>query len=151
MKLATTTGDFTGYTGSQAESLRQIRRAGFHYADYNFGFDYGRRNGVYSDDPARHYAEIAETCAKEGITLKLPGGESRQFDQSRGIIVVNTSGKADFATHKKSINAIYRAYNDLHDELAREWFGHPLNQCSIEELEVIFRAIPISVAEANQN
>lgn len=88
--------------------------------------------------------------AKEGITLKLPGGESRQFDQSRGIIVVNTSGKADFATHKKSINAIYRAYNDLHDELAREWFGHPLNQCSTEELEVIFRAIPISVAEANQ-
>jgi biopolymer transport protein ExbD len=89
--------------------------------------------------------------AKKGITLKLPGGESRQFDQSRGIIVVNTSGKADFATHKKSINAIYRAYNDLHDELAREWFGRPLNQCSIEELEVIFRAIPISVAEANQN
>lgn len=89
--------------------------------------------------------------AKKGITLKLPGGESRQFDQSRGIIVVNTSGKADFATHKKSINAIYRAYNDLHDELAREWFGRPLDQCSIEELEVIFRAIPISVAEANQN
>lgn len=88
--------------------------------------------------------------AKEPITLTLPNGESRQFDQSRGIVVLETSDKAYFSTHKKSINAIYRAYNDLRDELAREWFGRPLNQCSTEELEVIFRAIPISVAEANQ-
>ncbi len=88
--------------------------------------------------------------AKEVITLTLPNGESRQFDQSRGIIVVNTSGKADFSIHKQCTHTIYRAYNDLHDELAREWFGHPLNQCSTEELEVIFRAIPINLAEANQ-
>ncbi len=88
--------------------------------------------------------------AKEPITLTLPNGESRKFDKSRGIIVVNTSGKADFATHKKSVNAIYRAYNDLRDELAREWFGRPIDQLSTEELEVIFRAIPINLAEANQ-
>lgn len=89
--------------------------------------------------------------AKKGITLTLPGGESRQFDQSKGFVVLETSDKAYFSTHKKSISAIYRAYNDLHDELAREWFGRPLNQCSTEELEVIFRAIPISVVETNQN
>ena len=29
MKLATTTGDFTGYTGSQIKSLQLIREAGF--------------------------------------------------------------------------------------------------------------------------
>ena len=37
MKLATTTGDFNGYTGPQIESLRCIREAGFRYADYSFG------------------------------------------------------------------------------------------------------------------
>lgn len=88
--------------------------------------------------------------AKEPITLTLPGGESRQFDQSRGIIVVNTSGKADFSIHKQCTHTIYRAYNDLRDELAREWFGRPIDQLSTEELEVIFRAIPINLAEANQ-
>ena len=88
--------------------------------------------------------------AKEPITLTLPNGESRQFDQSRGIIVVNTSGKADFSIHKQCTHTIYRAYNDLRDELAREWFGRPIDQLSTEELEVIFRAIPINLAEANQ-
>lgn len=88
--------------------------------------------------------------AKEPITLTLPGGESRQFDQSRGIIVMETSGKADFSIHKQCTHTIYRAYNDLRDELAREWFGRPIDQLSTEELEVIFRAIPINLAEANQ-
>ena len=40
MKLATSTGDFFGYTDSQIESLRLIYEAGFRYADYNFGCDY---------------------------------------------------------------------------------------------------------------
>lgn len=88
--------------------------------------------------------------AKEPITLTLPNGKSRQFDQSRGIIVMETSGKADFSIHKQCTHTIYRAYNDLRDELAREWFGRPIDQLSTEELEVIFRAIPINLAEANQ-
>jgi biopolymer transport protein ExbD len=88
--------------------------------------------------------------AKEPITLTLPNGESRQFDQSRGIIVMETSGKADFSIHKQCTHTIYRAYNDLRDELAREWFGRPIDQLSTEELEVIFSAIPINLAEANQ-
>lgn len=88
--------------------------------------------------------------AKEPITLTLPNGESRQFDQSRGIIVMETSGKADFSIYKQCTHTIYRAYNDLRDELAREWFGRPIDQLSTEELEVIFRAIPINLAEANQ-
>ena len=86
---------------------------------------------------------------KKRITLILPSGQSRQAEKSLGIIVVQTNGKADFATHKKSINAIYRAYNDLRDELARELFGRPLDELTIEELEVVFTAIPTNVAEAN--
>lgn len=86
---------------------------------------------------------------KRRITLVLPDGQSCQTEKSLGIIVVQTNGKADFATHKKSINAIYRAYNDLRDELARELFGRPLDELTVEELEVVFTAIPTNVAEAN--
>lgn len=69
MKLATTTGDFSGYTSSQIEALRLIREAGFRYADYSFGMDYSHRNGVYSNDPAGYYAEVNSAARELGIRL----------------------------------------------------------------------------------
>ena len=69
MKLATTTGDFLQYTDSQAVALEHIRRAGFRYADYNFGGDYNMRNGVYSGDFDRYTDEIAR--AADGLGIKL--------------------------------------------------------------------------------
>ena len=62
MKLATTTGDYSNYTTSQAEALAHIRDAGFHYADYNFGSDYALRNGVYCEDFERYFEEIKKAA-----------------------------------------------------------------------------------------
>lgn len=87
--------------------------------------------------------------AKKSITITLPNGESRQAEESLGIVVVKSNGKANFDTYKKSINAIYRAYNDLRDELAREWFGRPLDELTVAELEVVFSVIPTQVAEVS--
>ncbi len=69
MRLATTTGDFTSYTGSQREALRLIREAGFRYADYSFGFDHQTRSGVYAPDREAYVSELAEAAADMGITL----------------------------------------------------------------------------------
>ena len=69
MKLATTTGDFYSYTGSQEESLAHIRAAGFRYADYSFNCDYNPRSGVFSDDYIRYFDHIL--CATEKIGIKL--------------------------------------------------------------------------------
>ncbi len=69
MKLATTTGDFFSYTDSQAVSLAHIRKAGFRYADYNFGCDYNLKNGVYEKDFKRHFEEIGELT--ENLDIKL--------------------------------------------------------------------------------
>jgi sugar phosphate isomerase/epimerase len=69
MKLATTTGDFLGYTRSQTAALEHIRRAGFRYADYNFGGDFGARNGVYAPDFERYYDEVAQAAERIGIRL----------------------------------------------------------------------------------
>ena len=69
MKLATTTGDYSAYTDSQAVALEHIRKAGFRYADYNFGADYSRRNGVYSNDFEAYFNKIAEAADKTGIEL----------------------------------------------------------------------------------
>lgn len=69
MKLATTTGDFFSYTGSQAVSLEHIRKAGFRYADYNFGCDYNLKNGVYGKDFKRYFEEIGLLTENLGIKL----------------------------------------------------------------------------------
>ena len=69
MKLATTTGDFGAYSSSQAFALEHIRRAGFRYADYNFGMDLARGNGVYAENHEAYFDGIAQTADKLGIKL----------------------------------------------------------------------------------
>ncbi len=69
MKLATTTGDFGAYSSSQTLALNHIRRAGFRYADYNFGIDLSRQNGVYAENYKAYFEEIAKACDKIGIKL----------------------------------------------------------------------------------
>jgi sugar phosphate isomerase/epimerase len=69
MKLATTTGDYSAYTDSQSTALAHIRKAGFRYADYNFGADYRHRNGVFGEKHDEHIDEISENCYKLGIKL----------------------------------------------------------------------------------
>lgn len=69
MKLATTTGDYAAYTDSQTEALERIRRAGFRYADYNFGPDHGRRSGVYASDFEAYIHGVSGFCGRIGIKL----------------------------------------------------------------------------------
>lgn len=69
MKLATTTGDFHGYTHSQTECLRYIREAGFRYADYSFGVDYTHRIGAYAENYEAYFDEITAASDKLGIRL----------------------------------------------------------------------------------
>ena len=69
MKLATTTGDFSAYTNSQAKALAYIRQAGFRYADYGFSVDYRRRDGIYSERFDNYVNEIQEATDALGIRL----------------------------------------------------------------------------------
>ena len=69
MKLASRTADFFGYTGSQRESLRHLRAAGFRFADYSFGSDYTSRSGIYGEGFAEHLDAVAQTAEEVGIRL----------------------------------------------------------------------------------
>ena len=69
MKLATTTGDFFAYTNSQTASLEHIRKAGFRYADYNFGCDYQLKDGVYAEDYQKYFDHIAKFAEDTDIKL----------------------------------------------------------------------------------
>ena len=69
MKLATTTGDYSAYEIPQIESLKRIRTAGFRCADYSFGIDYNRRDGVYSEKFNDHFDAVSEAVDTLGIKL----------------------------------------------------------------------------------
>ena len=69
MKLATTTGDYSQYSLTQADILKHIRAAGFRYADYNFGGDYRQRNGVYSEDHQNYFENVSKAADTIGIRL----------------------------------------------------------------------------------
>ena len=86
MRLATTTGDFHSYTHDQAECMRYIREAGFHYADYSFGSDYSTRGGVYSEKYEAYFEEInmaAETIGIQLIQAHAPMGSPLADDDGR--------------------------------------------------------------------
>ena len=69
MKLATTTGDYSLYQLPQTETLKHIRAAGFRYADYNFGIDYKRSNGVYSERFEDYLDTVGQSAEILGIQL----------------------------------------------------------------------------------
>ena len=71
MRLATKTGDFFDYTGSQKESMRHICEAGFRYIDYSFGCDHRDRTGIYAEgaEAQRHIEDIALEAERLGAKL----------------------------------------------------------------------------------
>ena len=69
MKLATTTNDLYSYTKTQMEAMEYINRAGFRYLDYNFGCDYNRHDGIYSNDFDGFIATVKKKADELGVTF----------------------------------------------------------------------------------
>lgn len=69
MKLATTTADFSAYNLTQQETVDCIRQAGFRFIDYNFGLDYNRRSGAYSDDWKQYLTAVCQHAESIGASF----------------------------------------------------------------------------------
>lgn len=67
MKLATTTGDYAGYTNDIDEMLKYISEAGFRYVDYNFHNDYNKKIGFFAGDDEGHLKKVLASAEKYGI------------------------------------------------------------------------------------
>ncbi len=68
MKLATTTGDFAGFTSDIDETLAALAECGFRYVDYSFGGDYGNSAGFFSGDSS-YLTRVKESAKRHGITF----------------------------------------------------------------------------------
>ncbi|MCR5264062.1 MAG: sugar phosphate isomerase/epimerase [Clostridiales bacterium] len=67
MYLATTTGDFSGYTDSQLDAVRWIAGSGFRFIDYSFGSDKRMMNGVFSSDRDGYVASLLREADRLGV------------------------------------------------------------------------------------
>jgi hypothetical protein len=70
---------------------------------------------------------------------------SRQTD--RHIIAVKTNRQTSYNAYFEMQNAIVRAYHHLRDKMALKRYGHPFNQCTAEEREVIVARYPQRISE----
>ena len=95
MKLASRTADFFGYTGSQTESLRHLRAAGFRFGDYSFGCDYNSRSGIYSEDPKKNpnatfYSELTyEDAIRQNLRVMDSEAFAKCAEHNMPIMVFN--------------------------------------------------------------
>ena len=70
---------------------------------------------------------------------------SRQTDQH--VIAVETNRQTSYNAYFEMQNAIVGAYHHLRDKMALKRYGHPFNQCTAEEREVIVARYPQRISE----
>ena len=116
MKLATTTGDFSGYASTQTESMQYIREAGFRFMDYNFGSDYSRRDGFFAADWQDHLEQVkrkADELGAQFIQAHSPMGrpladETGEFtaDTARCVEACGLLGIKNIVIHSGYLHGI---------------------------------------------
>ena len=70
---------------------------------------------------------------------------SRQTDQH--VIAVETNRQTSYNAYFEMQNAIVGAYHHLRDKMALKRYGHPFNQCTADEREVIVARYPQRISE----
>lgn len=95
------------------------------------------QNALYCDDQTVTLAQLQQQV--ESFVA------SRQTD--RHIIAVKTNRQTSYNAYFEMQNAIVGAYHHLRDKMALKRYGHPFNQCTAEEREVIVARYPQRISE----
>ena len=109
---------------------------------------------LYSQELARlkelisNPEDKAECPEMEMRDIQMPDGSTRQFRVSKGMITFQNDRATSYEDYTKAMKLITTAYNELREELSSEVFGKPLAELSDTEMQVIYRAVPMNVSEA---
>ena len=94
-------------------------------------------DSLFVDDHAVTYAELSQQV--ESFVA------SRQTD--RHIIAVQADRRTSYDAYFEMQNAVVAAYHALREKMARQQYGHSLEQCSREELDAIVQRYPQRISE----
>ena len=71
---------------------------------------------------------------------------SRQTDQH--VIAVETDSKTSYNAYFEMQDAVVAAFHSLREKMAKSKYGHPLSECTQEELDAIAERYPQRISEA---
>ena len=78
----------------------------------------------------------------------MPDGSSRQLRMNKGMVTLQTDRGTSYEGYTKAMECISTAYKELREELSSELFGKSLTELTDAEMQIIYRAIPMNVSEA---
>lgn len=91
----------------------------------------------------------SEDCPSvEMRDIQMPDESTRQFRVSSAMVTYQDDRGTSYDDYTKAIKLITTAYKELREELSSEVFGKPLADLSDAEMQVIYKAIPMNVSEA---
>ena len=93
-----------------------------------------------SDDPG-----LAEKVVTE---FDLPGGGKMEYPVSQGIVSLETASDTPFDSYLDVQNRIAQAFDDIRTHLAQRQFGKPYGELSDAQRQVVMRAVPLKISEA---
>ena len=88
---------------------------------------------------------LPEKTEKE---IELADGSKWVYPVSKGVVSLQTARDTDYNIYLMVQNELTRAFNEIRDEVAMEKFGAKLVDLPEEERNVITKAIPLAISEA---
>lgn len=85
---------------------------------------------------------------KEDQELELPDGSKWVYPVSQGVVSLQTTRDTDYQIYIMVQNELTRAFNEVRDEVSMRKFGAKFSDLPEEQRNVISKAIPLKVSEA---
>ena len=85
---------------------------------------------------------------KEVVELDLPDGSKWSYPVSQGVISLQTTRDTGYQSYIMVQNELTRAFNEVRDEVAVRRFGAKFADITEEQRNVISKAIPLKISEA---
>ena len=85
---------------------------------------------------------------KKDTDFTLPDGKTWTYPVSSGVISLQCEKSTQYEPYLQVQNELTRAFNEIRDEVSKEVWGKPFNELTSEESEVITKAVPMKISEA---
>lgn len=90
----------------------------------------------------------AELPEKENKEFELPDGGTWVYPVSLGVVSLQTTRDTGYQAYIMVQNELTRAFNEIRDEVAQRKFGDKFAALTEEQRNVITKAIPLKISEA---
>ena len=85
---------------------------------------------------------------KEDKEIELPDGSKWAYQESKGVVSLQTTRDTGYQSYIMVQNELKRAFNELRDEAAMKKFGAKFEDLPKEQRDVVAKVVPQKISEA---